>query len=217
MGWYAYASKDILIKDLKEYENNPRNNENAVEAVAESIKQFGFKVPVIIDDNYIIVAGHTRVKAAELLGLETVPCIIADDLTPEQLKAFRLADNKTAELAEWDFEALEKELEELTEFDMSLFGFEETETEDLQEEKEEKPQVEFTEILEENHNYIVLFFDNDIDWLQAQSVFEIKTVKNYSTKKDGKGQELKGIGRVLNGANALSKIVKWGVIDEHIN
>lgn len=114
--------KYLQISKLKEYENNPRHNENAVEAVAESIKQFGFKVPVIIDSNYIIVAGHTRVKAAELLGLETVPCIIADDLTPEQVKAFRLADNKTAELAEWDFNALEKELAEL-DIDMQQFGF----------------------------------------------------------------------------------------------
>lgn len=115
------------ITELKEYENNPRHNEEAVEAVAESIEQFGFKVPIIIDREGIIVAGHTRRKAAVKLGLDTVPCIIADDLTPEQIQAFRLADNKTAELADWDFEALEKELAELTAFDvdMSLFGFDE--------------------------------------------------------------------------------------------
>lgn len=121
--------KYLQISKLKEYENNPRHNENAVEAVAESIKQFGFKVPVIIDSNYIIVAGHTRVKAAKMLGLETVPCVIADDLTPEQIKAFRLADNKTAELAEWDFEKLDAELAELADldFDMEQFGFDNTE------------------------------------------------------------------------------------------
>ena len=113
------------IKELKEYENNPRNNDGAVEAVAESIKQFGFKVPIIIDKDGVIVAGHTRKKAAEMLGLKKVPCIVADDLTPEQVKAFRLADNKTAELAEWDFSKLETELAELEniEFDMSAFGF----------------------------------------------------------------------------------------------
>lgn len=116
------------IEELKEYENNPRNNDDAVEAVAESIRQFGFKVPIVIDGNGVIIAGHTRRKAAVRLGLDTVPCIIADDLTPEQIQAFRLADNKTAELAEWDFEALEKELAELTAFDvdMSLFGFDES-------------------------------------------------------------------------------------------
>ena len=120
--------QDISIDLLKEYENNPRHNEKAVEAVAESIKQFGFKVPIVIDKDTVIIAGHTRAKAARLLGLEVVPCIIADDLTPEQIKAFRLADNKTGELAEWDFEKLEKELEELTAFDvdMSLFGFDES-------------------------------------------------------------------------------------------
>lgn len=113
------------ITDLKEYENNPRNNDGAVEAVAESIKQFGFKVPIIIDSDGVIVAGHTRRKAAEMLGLEKVPCIVADDLTPEKIKAFRLADNKTAELAGWDFAKLEEELSELTacDVDMSKFGF----------------------------------------------------------------------------------------------
>ena len=121
---------DIIEKDvadLKEYENNPRENDVAAEAVAESIKEFGFKVPIIIDGNNVIIAGHTRLKAARLLGLVSVPCIVADDLTPEQIKAFRLADNKTGELAEWDFDALEKELSELTAFDvdMSSFGFDE--------------------------------------------------------------------------------------------
>lgn len=119
---------EVSIDRLKDYENNPRNNEKAVEAVAESIKEFGFKVPIVIDSNYTIVAGHTRKKASELLGLEKVPCIVADDLTPEKIKAYRLADNKTAELAEWDFEKLEKEMAELTAFDvnMSLFGFDES-------------------------------------------------------------------------------------------
>lgn len=119
---------EVAIDRLKDYENNPRNNEKAVEAVAQSIKEFGFKVPIVVDSNYIIVAGHTRKKASELLGLEKVPCIVADDLTPEKIKAYRLADNKTAELAEWDFEKLEKEMAELTafDFDMSAFGFDES-------------------------------------------------------------------------------------------
>lgn len=119
---------DIKISALREYENNPRHNENAVEAVAESIKQFGFKVPIVVNrtegGQFEIIAGHTRKKAAELLHLDTVPCLIADDLTPAQVKAFRLADNKTAELAGWDFIALEKELAELAaDYDMQAFGF----------------------------------------------------------------------------------------------
>lgn len=114
-------------EDLQAYEYNPRNNDNAVEVVAESIKEFGFKVPIIIDREGVIIAGHTRLRAAKHLGIREVPCIVADDLTPEQIKAFRLADNKTSEFAEWDFAALERELEELTAFDvdMTKFGFEE--------------------------------------------------------------------------------------------
>ena len=138
--------KEIAIASLREYENNPRNNDSAVDAVAESIREFGFKVPIVIDGNNIIVCGHTRVKAAQKLGMETVPCIIADDLTPEQIKAFRLADNKTGELAGWDFAKLEEELSELDGFDMSAFGFVENDEvdidsffEDAEEKKEKEP------------------------------------------------------------------------------
>ena len=101
--------KNILIKELCEYENNPRRiSERAIDAVAASIKNFGFKVPVIIDKDNVIVCGHTRVKAAIKLGLKEVPCIVADDLTPEQIKAFRLADNKTSELSSWATKLLQK-------------------------------------------------------------------------------------------------------------
>lgn len=112
------------ISELKEYENNPRDNTAAIEAVANSIDEFGFKVPIIVDGNNIIIAGHTRYKAAISLGLEEVPCIIASDLTPEQVKAFRLADNKVGEIATWDLEKLKLELEGIDGLDMSLFGFE---------------------------------------------------------------------------------------------
>ena len=112
------------ISELKEYENNPRDNSAAIEAVANSIREFGFKVPIIVDGNNIIIAGHTRYKAAISLGLEEVPCIIASDLTPEQVKAFRLADNKVGEIATWDIEKLKLELEGIDGLDMSLFGFE---------------------------------------------------------------------------------------------
>lgn len=115
---------DLNINELIPYENNPRKNDEAVKYVAESIKQFGFKVPIVIDKDNVIVAGHTRLKAAKELGLETVPCIIADDLTNEQIKAFRLADNKVSEMAEWDFNMLNVELENIIDFDMSDFGFE---------------------------------------------------------------------------------------------
>ena len=142
--------QEILLEDLKEYENNPRNNDGAVQAVADSIKEFGFKVPIVIDRDNVIVAGHTRLKAARLLGLETVPCIVADDLTPEQVKAYRLADNKTGELAEWDFAALEIEISELSEMsdiDMSDFGFE---LEPMEEEAQEVVEDDIPEVDEGN-------------------------------------------------------------------
>ena len=125
--------------DLIPYEKNPRRNDEAVNYVMESIKSFGFKVPIVIDKDNIIVAGHTRHKAAKLLKLKEVPCIVADDLTEEQVKAFRLADNKVSEKAEWDFGLLDEELDDLLDFDMSAFGFE------IQEEPEEEPE-------EEKHN-----------------------------------------------------------------
>lgn len=112
------------IEELKAYEKNPRHNEKAVDAVAASIKEFGWKNPVVIDKDGVIAAGHTRVAAAKKLGIKTVPCIVADDLTDEQIRAFRLADNKTAELAEWDDELLAEELKMLEDIDMSQFGFE---------------------------------------------------------------------------------------------
>ena len=126
------------VDELIPYENNPRVNDDAVPLVVKSIQEFGFKVPIVIDRDNVIVTGHTRLKAAKQLGMKTVPCIIADDLTPEQVKAFRLADNKVAEFAEWDFSALEKELKEI-EFDMSEFGFEELEEEQQPIEEDEIP------------------------------------------------------------------------------
>jgi site-specific DNA-methyltransferase (adenine-specific) len=111
------------IEEIKMYENNPRNNDGAVEYVANSIKEFGFKVPIVLDKNNIIVAGHTRYKAAKLLNITEIPCIIADDLSDEQVKAFRLIDNKAAELASWDIDLLNLELENIKDIDMELFDF----------------------------------------------------------------------------------------------
>lgn len=112
------------VADLIPYENNARINDNAVEAVANSIKEFGIKNPIIIDKENVIVCGHTRIKACEKLGIEKVPCVIADDLTDEQIKAFRIADNRTAQIAEWDLEKLQAELENI-DMDMVQFGLQE--------------------------------------------------------------------------------------------
>lgn len=110
------------IDELKPYKNNPRKNDKAVKAVADSIKEFGFKVPIILDSNMEIIAGHTRLKAAKRLKYKEVPCIIADDLTPDQVRAFRLVDNKVGEFAEWDIDLLNIELSEI-ELDLTPFEF----------------------------------------------------------------------------------------------
>lgn len=128
------------VDKLRAYENNPRNNDNAVAAVAASINEFGFKVPIVIDAAGVIIAGHTRVRAAEQLGLQVVPCIVADDLSDAQIKAFRLADNKVGELAGWDFAKLDAEMAQLQElgFDMAAFGFETDDSDaDPQKERED--------------------------------------------------------------------------------
>lgn len=113
----------VSVNDIRPYENNPRNNDAAVKYVVESIKQFGFKVPIVIDKDNVIIAGHTRYKAAKKLKISEIPAVVADDLTENQIKAFRLADNKVAEQAEWDFDLLGAELDDLIDFDMSVFGF----------------------------------------------------------------------------------------------
>lgn len=129
------------LNDIKPYENNPRNNDNAVSAVVASICEFGFKVPIVIDSDGVIVCGHTRYKAAQEIGLKTVPCVIADDLTPEQVKAFRLADNKVGELATWDFEKLELETAELETVELEKFGFEDVKAEALDIDETKSKQV----------------------------------------------------------------------------
>lgn len=134
---------DKKIGEIKLYEKNPRKNDNAVDAVASSISQFGFKNPIVIDGNNVIICGHTRYKAAQKLGLDVVPCVIADDLTDEQIKAYRLADNKVSELAEWDIDLLGEELDGIFDIDMSDFGF------DLSDDEEEETEVIEDEIPEE--------------------------------------------------------------------
>lgn len=118
------------INEIIPYEKNPRRNDKAVKYVANSIKEFGFKIPIVIDKDNVIVCGHTRLKAAKRLRMKTVPCIIADDLNEDQIKAFRLADNKVSEIADWDVNLLGEEIGELVNWDLSDFGFDFNETKD---------------------------------------------------------------------------------------
>ena len=113
------------VDEIIPYEKNPRINDAAVDAVAQSIKEFGFRVPIVLDKNNVIITGHTRLRSAKSIGLTEVPCIIAENLTPEQVQAYRIADNKTGEIAEWNYDLLPIELRDLQEkdFDLSLLGF----------------------------------------------------------------------------------------------
>ena len=186
------------ITEITPYEKNPRKNDEAVEYVANSIKEFGFKVPIVIDKDGVIVAGHTRYKAAQELGLEKLPCIIADDLTEEQVKAFRLADNKVGELAEWDFDLLNDELDGIFDIDMSDFGFE------LNLDEEEPAEIVEDEVPEEvetrcklgdlwqlgNHRLIcgdstdIAVIDRLMDGAKSDMVF---TDPPYGMKKESEG------------------------------
>lgn len=114
---------DVKLSDLKPYKRNAKTHpEKQVEHIANSLREFGWKQPIVIDKDNVIVCGHGRLLAAKSLGWDTAPCVYADDLTDEQIKAFRLADNKTAE-SDWDFDFLNVELEDITDIDMSQFGF----------------------------------------------------------------------------------------------
>ena len=173
------------VGELIPYENNPRINDGAVDYVANSIKEFGFKVPIVIDSDGVVVAGHTRLKACKKLGIDEVPCIVADDLTPEQVKAFRIADNKTAEKASWDDDLLSDELKDLIDdFDMTDFGFGDFElnvlTEDMTPEPFDKEVEKEYEPLEEkflkNERVIITYTADQKEALEKLLGFEIDKV-----------------------------------------
>lgn len=191
--------QNIKIDKLVPYENNPRNNDGAVEYVANSIKQFGFKVPIVVDKDNVIVAGHTRYRAAIELGLTEVPCLIADDLTPEQVKAFRLADNKTAEKASWDYTKLGKEIEDLMNiddlgFDLTDLGFGEFEltalTSDFEPEGFDEEDTEGYEEIGET--------------LLARK----RIIITYDAEDEDKVKELLGLDEIKNVTYDISDLVK---------
>ena len=158
------------LSDLTPYDKNPRKNDDAVKYVKASIKEFGFKIPIIIDKDNVIIAGHTRYKASKELNIKDVPCIVADDLTDEQIKAFRLADNKVGEVATWDDDLLNEELNDIFEIDMSLFDFED----DLEPNFDElEREVEENETLT-----IKIVFKTYDDWLKKED--ELRKLVNDS-------------------------------------
>lgn len=131
--------KRVKLSEIRPYEKNPRRNDSAVDAVAASIKEFGWQQPIVVDKDGVIIAGHTRYKAAKKLKCKEVPVVYADNLTEEQVKAYRLADNKTSELAEWDADLLSEELLDLQDFDMGQFGFDDfnADTQEIEEAHED--------------------------------------------------------------------------------
>lgn len=193
------------IEELKEYKNNPRNNKEAIKYVANSIKEFGFKVPIILDKNNEIICGHTRYNAAKKLKLKEVPCIIADDLSDEQIKAFRLADNKVSEIATWDLELLDLELKEIDDlFNMNDFGFdfnldleEKEETKEITEEKKEDIEVNLGDILEIGERKIfygnidvVNEFKEDIENYKVDIIITNETYLNEFLKECKKKKDI---------------------------
>ena len=195
------------IKELKPYKKNAKkHSKEQVEQIANSIKEFGFTQPVIIDKHNSVVAGHGRILGAKKAGLKQVPTVCLEELTEEQIKAYRLVDNKLNE-SEWEVELLNEELEELEEIQMEMFGFEAEAL--LEDETTIEGEIPFTEILNEENNYIVLKFDNKIDWINALGVLGIEKVKAYPTKKNGNKKtfgERAGVGRVIDGVKALERM-----------
>lgn len=169
--------KDVNISEIKPYLKNPRKiPEEAVNKVAASLKEFGFRQPIVVDKNMEIVAGHTRLLAAKKLGLDVVPVHIAQNLTESQIKAYRLADNKVAEFSDWDDPILDAELDELLnlDFDMSEFGFELPEIE-----IKEEPAEEEKDALENKCEKHMLISKDDLvppDFLEVLN-FECKCCK----------------------------------------
>lgn len=121
---------NVPIKKVHPYPNNPRVNKDAVDKVAASLRAFGFRQPIVVDKDYVIIAGHTRLEAAKLLRMKEVPILVADDLSDEQVRAYRLADNKTAEFSEWDLDKLVEEITGIIDIDMEEFGFDLSELEE---------------------------------------------------------------------------------------
>src|SRR5574344_700581 len=190
------------LSEIKPYEKNPRKNDAAVEFVMNSIKEFGFKVPIVIDKDGVIVAGHTRYKASKKLKLTEVPCIIADDLTPEQIKAYRLADNRVAEKSEWDLDLLSGDLDDILNSDkaqidleLSLGDEEESEVveDDFDAELPEEPKAKLGDIYQLGNHRLMCgdsTNENDVSKLVGEQKMDLLiTDPPYNVDYTGKTKE----------------------------
>ena len=174
----------IKINDLKPYDNNPRNNESAIEEVVHSISNYGFRIPLVVDKDNVIICGHTRYEASKRIGLKELPCIVADDLNEEQIKAFRLVDNKTHEYSTWDIEKLFAELDLIGDY---FTGMNFKQNFDIGSELLEelnKDEVEEKEIVEDEKKlYTVKFIVNDINEANELYAKLKETLKNSEVNK----------------------------------
>jgi ParB-like chromosome segregation protein Spo0J len=196
------------VEDLAPYELNSRtHSEEQVVQIANSIKEFGFTNPILLDGDNGILAGHGRLAASKLLEMKEVPTIQLSELSEDQKRAYVIADNKIALNADWDTDILKMELTDLMDakYDVSLLGFDDKEILKLFDDEKGAVvgEIKFSEELLESHNYVVLYFDNDIDWLSAQTHFKLDSV--YSKRSNGKPWS-KGIGRVVHGGNYLTNL-----------
>lgn len=198
--------ENVKVEKIVPYiRNNKEHNKKQVNMIANSIKEFGFNQPLVINKDNVVVVGHWRLLAAKELGLKEVPCVRMENLTDKQIDKYRILDNKLNE-SDWSELNLKEELDILG--DMNFGDLELSKEElfpDLFEEwgeilKEEKPEVEFTEELLEEHNYVVLYFDNTADWMVACDKLNLTTKKNLLWSG-------KGIGRVVKGSDVLDRIL----------
>lgn len=196
-------------KSITPYKRNPRDNSKAIESVAESINDFGFNQPIVVDKNRVIIVGHTRHAAALLLGLKRVPVMVADHLTKSQVKSYRIADNRTNENSFWLEDELAHELLSIPAKQRKSTAFTDEELDDMIGDVATavpvKGKVEFSEELLESQNYVVLFFNNDVDWLSARTHFRLRSA--FSKRCNGKPWS-KGVGRVVDGAKYLRRMQK---------
>lgn len=200
-----------MVSALVPHPRNPNTHSTAqIELLAKIIAGQGWRAPIVVSkDSGFVVSGHARLKAAERLGLDSVPVNLQPFKTQADEWAHLVADNRIAELAEMDNKLLKDLLSDMDTgaVDMDLTGYDNAALEDLMTQchVEDNPEVRFSESILESHNYIVLLFENDIDWISAQTHFNLETVKGK--RMNGKPWN-KGIGRVINGAAYLMKTTK---------
>ena len=201
-----YKITMMKTKDVIPYDNIPRINDEAVKYVANSIQEFGFKQPIVVDTNNVVVTGHTRLKAAKRLGLKEVPVIVADDLTQDQIDAYRIADNSAGASSDWDDDLLSIEISRLVDFDFSDFGlFADNDDDDdpvkesMKDDNDEPlPKMELRAF--EHYDYVVFVFDNTHDWLRIVQEFGLKRLDAGFVKKKI------GLGRVVRGEELIKRL-----------